>query len=511
MFKSFKFSVLISFFLFLVPILAFLNKINLPQISLLEVYLISASQFIFFLTILFLSLLTHYFFLKKKIEFKIFFLSNSLICFLLLFFQNVKSLLFFEKQNFILDEIFTLLIFVILYFSILYFFKKNFILICRFLIIFIFFQFSYFSYNFVNIKFGNEPEHNLEVRDADLLHNDIVFKKDKKDSSNIFFIILDGMMTLESAEKLNIIKNKKKIIDTLKKNKITYQEDFLVNYDQTYLSLATLLQGSYPVKENSNKYRTRKKFFPFFILNQKKDNNFFKILRKTNKDFYWLGNSGLSCQNNIYINCISDNKKLKFSSIVNLFYFDSIYIYLLNQILINKNSYESINFFINPKPKLNDNNIYLLHILNPHPPYYLDKNCEIQNNLMKKVTNGKIEIEYYGYAYNCLLNMANSFIKQISKYNNNDLIFIMGDHGWSFDEETMKNSNLNIKENRFKTFFSYKVPKKCGEIKKPSSIVNVMRFALICSGDAETIYLEDLQYISFPEGHNDYGKVFLKN
>ncbi len=511
MFKSFKFSLLISFSLFLVPILAFLNKINLPQISLLEVYLISASQFIFFLTVLLLSLLTHYFFLKKKIEFKIFFLSNSTICFLLLFFQNIKSLLFFEKQNFIFDEIFTLIIFVILYFSILYSFKKNFTLILRFLIFFIFLQFSYFLYNLVNIKFGNELENNQEVREGDLLHYDIVFKKDKKNSSNIFFIILDGMMTLKSAEKLNIIKDKKKIIDTFKKNKITYQEDFFSNYDQTYLSLATLLLGSYPIKENSNKYRTRKNFFPLFILNQKKDNNFFKILRKTNKDFYWLGNSMVSCQNNIYINCISNNKKLKFSSIVNLFYFDSIYIYLLNKVLINIDSYESINFFINPKPKLSDNNIYLVHILNPHPPYYLNKNCEIQKNLMEKVTNDKIKVEYYGYAYNCLLDMANSFIKQISKNNNNDLIFIMGDHGWSFDEETMKKSNLNVKENRFKTFFSYKIPKKCEEIKKPSSIVNVMRFALICSGDAQTNYLKDSQYISFPEGHRDYGKVFLKN
>ena len=438
-----------------------------------------------------LSLLTHYFFLKKKIEFKIFFLSNSTICFLLLFFQNIKSLLFFEKQNFIFDEIFTLITFVILYFSILYSFKKNFTLILRFLIIFIFLQFSYFLYNLVNIKFGNELENNQEVREGNLLHYDIVFKKDKKNSSNIFFIILDGMMTLKSAEKLNIIKDKKKIIDKFKKNKIIYQEDFLVNYDQTYLSLATLLLGSYPIKENSNKYRTRKNFFPLFILNQKKDNNFFKILRKTNKDFYWLGNSMVSCQNNIYINCISNNKKLKFSSIVNLFYFDSIYIYLLNKVLINIDSYESINFFINPKPKLSDNNIYLVHILNPHPPYYLNKNCEIQKNLMKKVTNDKIKVEYYGYAYNCLLDMANSFIKQISKNNNNDLIFIMGDHGWSFDEETMKKSNLNVKENRFKTFFSYKIPKKCEEIKKPSSIVNVMRFALICSGDAQTNYLKD--------------------
>ncbi len=512
MFTNLKASIVISFFLFLVPILAFLNNINLPQISLLEVYLISASQFTLFLILLFLSFMVHYFFLKNKIEFKIFFLANSTIFFLLLFFQNVKSLLFFEKQNFILDEIFTLLIFIILYLSILYLFKKNFILFCRFLIIFIFLQFSYFLYNLVNIKFSNEFEVKLEKRADDLLHYDILSNKDKKNSSNIFFVILDGMMTLESAEKLKIIKDKKNIIDTFSKNKIIYQKDFLVNYDQTYLSLATLLQGSYPVKENSNKYRTRKDFFPFFILNQKKDNNFFKILRKTNKDFFWLGNSGVSCQNNIYINCISDNKKLKFSSIVNLFYFDSIYIYLFNKILINTNSYESINFFINPKSKLGDNNIYLLHILNPHPPYYLNKNCEIQKNLTEKKPNKiEIEIEYYGYAYNCLLNMTNNFIKKISKYNDKDLIFIMGDHGWSFDEETMKRSNLNVKENRFKTFFSYKVPKKCEKTEKPNSIVNVMRFALNCSGDTKTNYLKDLQYISFPEGHKHYGKVFIKN
>ena len=104
--------------------------------------------------------------------------------------------------------------------------------------------------------------------------------------------------------------------------------------------------------------------------------------------------------------------------------------------------------------------------------------------------------------------MTNNFIKKISKYNDKDLIFIMGDHGWSFDEETMKRSNLNVKENRFKTFFSYKIPKKCEKTEKPNSIVNVMRFALNCSGDTKTNYLKDLQYISFPEGHKHYGKVF---
>ena len=75
---------IISFFIFAIPILAFLNKINLPQVTALEVYLISFSQFSFFIIMLLLSYFIHSLFLKKKIEFNIFFLTNSFIAFLLL-------------------------------------------------------------------------------------------------------------------------------------------------------------------------------------------------------------------------------------------------------------------------------------------------------------------------------------------------------------------------------------------------------------------------------------------
>ena len=87
----------------------------------------------------------------------------------------------------------------------------------------------------------------------------------------------------------------------------------------------------------------------------------------------------------------------------------------------------------------------------------------------------------------------------------------MGDHGWSFDYKTMKKNNLEKSENRFKTFFSYKIPSKCNQISTPNSIVNVIRFALTCSGNKDIKYLKDLQFKSFPEGHKNYGRVFLKN
>ena len=98
------------------------------------------------------------------------------------------------------------------------------------------------------------------VKKSEKLNFDISLLKEKKKSGNIFFVILDGMMTLESAEKLKIIKNKQEIINSLEKDEIYYKKDFLVNYDTTYLSLASLLQGAYPINDKSKRYKTRKNF-----------------------------------------------------------------------------------------------------------------------------------------------------------------------------------------------------------------------------------------------------------
>ena len=47
-------------------------------------------------------------------------------------------------------------------------------------------------------------------------------------------------------------------------------------------------------------------------------------------------------------------------------------------------------------------------------------------------------------------------------------------------------------------------------IPSPSSIVNVLRFALICDGNKDIKYLKDLKFKSFYEDDPDYGKVYLK-
>ena len=85
------------------------------------------------------------------------------------------------------------------------------------------------------------------------------------------------MMSLDSAMKLKIIKDKAKIIQDLNKNGMQYNENFFSNYDQTYLSISSLLQGSYPVTNNSERYTSRRNFFPSLIVNQNKDNDFLRF------------------------------------------------------------------------------------------------------------------------------------------------------------------------------------------------------------------------------------------
>ena len=498
-----KITILIGALLFFVPVTTFLSKINLPQISAGDIFLIVISQLVFLILIILASFIFHKLFFQKFLKIENFFLINFFIVYLFFFFKNVKNIFYsFENLYFLFDEVFTLLIYVIIYFLLIYFnkkyikFLKRFLLIYASAVLFIFFV-SISSFQF------NDENNNASSSNLNLVSENV-------NQSNIFFIILDGMINLELAKKLDIIDNKNLITESLKKNNYIYKKDFFSNYDTSYLSIAALLQASYPATEDSKKYNNRKNFFPLFILNEKKENNFFKILKKTKKQFFWLGNEWFYCYENLYIKCLSKDPIYKKISRLKLFYNDSIFIYLLN---FYSPQIGALNFLMNPNLKLDNThpggNIFLIHALSPHPPYIFNQECEIKNQI--KDASADEEIKYYSYAYNCLLEIINNFTKKIEKNNASNMFFVMGDHGWSFDKSIMDKINLDPEEARFKPFFSYKIPSRCKNIPSPSSIVNVLSFALICDGIKDLKYLKDLKFKSFYEDEKDYGKVYLKN
>ena len=506
--------ILTSVFLFFVPIITFLNEINLPQILASDILLIFISQFLVLAVIFLISLVLHRHLLQKILSFESFFLINIFTLYLLFFFKNFKDTFFYFESNTQLDVILTFLIYGLTYFFLIYFEKKHFKFLSRFLKIYVLIMFIFLFYNLFIFQFGTEKQNTKNISLNTLTEIDSNLIKENSKNENIFLIILDGMMSLEYAKKLGVIKSEQEMIIDLENNDFLYEENFFSNYDTSYLSIASLLRSSYPVIEQSKRYNNRKNFFPFFILNEKKDNDLFKILRKTKKKLIWLGNEWAFCQDNSYIKCLNSDPMYKKISRLKLFYSDSIFSYILNFYSPDDKSKEALDFlmtpnFANKSYMQTKGDIYLIHVLSPHPPYIFDQNCDIKNEQKEKKEFN--EIQYYSYAYNCLIKSISDWTNKINKVNKDNMIFILGDHGWSFDEDIMKKNDIDKDKIRFSPFFAYKVPERCKDLKSPNSIVNVLRFALICAGNKELNYIKDLKFKSFYESNPNYGRVFLKD
>ena len=91
----------------------------------------------------------------------------------------------------------------------------------RFLIIFTFLQLANFLINFYNHKIDHERPLKKNLNNEKNIFNPSLIKK-SENNETIFFIVLDGMMSLDNAEKLDIIDNKEIEKKFLKKNKLNY-------------------------------------------------------------------------------------------------------------------------------------------------------------------------------------------------------------------------------------------------------------------------------------------------
>ena len=117
-----KISILISGLLFLIPILSFLNKINLPQILINDFYLIFISQTILFIIVLLISLFFYKIIFRNFIEFRSFFLLNSLTVYLLFFYKSFKFFLYLlHKKFFLIDDLIVVFFYILFYFLIIKF------------------------------------------------------------------------------------------------------------------------------------------------------------------------------------------------------------------------------------------------------------------------------------------------------------------------------------------------------------------------------------------------------
>jgi hypothetical protein len=522
--KIYDFSIIFGFFL--LPIILFLRPENLAQTSFQEFFYLLISQIIILLSVLIFSLILYKNFFNK-IFFNDFLILNSFILFLLFYYKKInllfekidqsKLFVFNDLKISLLDNLLVLFIYFLIYYIFFKLFKNFNKKVKQFLFLIIILNFIYFLINSFPKFNKNESNLNVILDKKNISENlkNINFERTKK-KKNIVIIVLDGMINLERAEKELIISSQKKFKNHLRDYGFSYNKDFKSNYSNTYLSVASLLTGNYPVTPNSPRYTNRLNFFPNMMT--KTNNYFYSIIKKLNVNFTWIGNYWGPCRPNLYTKCLTTKNELSFYlAKVSRMYDDSIFryffIYYFNKFPF-EDSYKLLSNskgFFKSLTINNSDNFSFMHLMKPHPPYDLDENCsKVDSN---KSNSYKDRKKYYSYNYKCALRSSLKWSKEFIKFNekNDNLIIILGDHGWNFNPNNIEfgEEDSNFLQDRLNNvFFAYLVPDRCQNLIPPSSQVNVMRYVLNCIYNTKLEYLDDNQYISRYETHPDYGKVY---
>jgi hypothetical protein len=499
-------------FIFL-PLVLHLNKFNSGQYLWFGVFGLFAMQLICSVIIFILSYAIYHFF-KNKISLSNFLICNFSIFYFLFYFSNIKENRFLEKSqhiHYLFDELLTLFFFIIIYAFTFYFLKKFKKETKKFFLFFLILNFIYGIYNTEILKSLVS-----DIENSDNLKIPMILSKSDmskiSDKSNVFLIILDGMMNLEKAQNTNVIDSSINFHRKLKENNYKYNDSFKSNYSATHVSIKSLLYGDYVVTEKSKLSLKRNHYFPHIM--QQNNNFFYQIINKLNMNFFWIGNEWGFCNKSYLQECYYqfDNDFNLYSKILigsKNFYRNHVLNYLFAKLTINSNFISAYNFIKPPKKyekklSLNSkkNNFYLIHVMKPHDPYDLDENCD---KIPEKKGNFDIK-KYYSYNYKCIFNAVVDWDKDNLSKSDNNIVIILGDHGWSFKNEADE-KNLYIKDILNDVFFAYKVPEKCNSIKPPNSHVNVMRFVLSCLGVTSSIYLKDEQYFIETEPNKYYSKA----
>jgi len=384
------------------------------------------------------------------------------------------------------------------------------------------FLFFFIILNYVNIIIFSISISAYEENEIKVNHNNFftgnekIFEKNGNSSTpNIYFIVMDGMTSLEHASKiLNINYTGHK--EYLAKNKFNIVPSHS-NYNTTYLSLASIIQLDYVVRPASPKYYDRNNFWPYLLNKKNKKPNLISILEENDYKFQWYGNMTASCKNYSYDKDFCPSKELGSAYYVfNSFYASTPLITILRKFLpkLMLNYYgdriDSISNFINAnnlKKNYDKNYFTLIHHLAPHPPYIFNKDCSIKEELDTFITSN--ENEGYKDAYLCSLKKIEELIDYLNVNDPQGLVIITADHGWNIDKNKTKNIDEIITE-KTKIYNSVKVRPECLE-NAPLKLdnINSVRLVLGCALNLKPIYKKSEIFYGFQEEDKvNYGKIF---
>lgn len=329
----------------------------------------------------------------------------------------------------------------------------------------------------------------------------------KNEFRNIYFIIMDEMISLENANNLKITTKK-----NLNNINFKYIPRSFSSYDGTHKTLASIFHIDYfkPLENNN-----LAAYYPANLTSKNIKLPLSKITEQLNVDIIFTGNKNIPCRYSKFQN-ITCTSNIFFSNLVSLknillqFYlFDRIphlmrIIYFLESfqsdinIFANEGGQRNLNYFIDfiKKDKTflkNFGNIYFIHQMSPHSPMTVNSKCDYVD--YKIYSDDYYEESYKGYknSYLCVLSEIENFANFIKKKDSDALIAIMGDHGTyiASKSELIKDKVFY----RANVFNAIKAPEECfNKFGLPRTSVNVTRFLLNCAYGLDLIY-KDIVHI----------------
>jgi hypothetical protein len=338
---------------------------------------------------------------------------------------------------------------------------------------------------------------------------------------NIYYIILDGMKSVEEARRTGIL-DKKTVIPRIEGLGLRYIENSLSSYNITHLSLASIFSVDYHTRENSERYKDRYGFFPFSLWRDEiriKKAPLLSYLEQANSSLLWVGNTWAICRAKQtfgpslgQVNCIT-NGKFKENVFGLPIFYETTPFGTLNRLMgIEKDDALSRfqlylqGFGVPKKPSFN-----FIHHLPPHEPFRFTKTCE-QLDLFE--TDG---IKGYRDNYLCALVRVEEFMKKINILDPEAIVVIQADHGWYATKDKLSISDLRtLREDPEyiksfgRIFNAIKAPDSCFQkYGEPKTNVNTIRFVLNCAYGFELPFREDIHYQGFYETNpSKFGTVF---
>ena len=310
-----KKEIIAGLLIFFLPIIAFLRPYNFIQLNLIDIKFLFVGHFLLLLLIASISFLVSKF-------------SNFKFSFLLFLFCTFIYLQFFFDFFSLLSEINHIFIFILFEFlclvliTFVYKFKVAFL---RFTLIYSTLLILYHISNIIIFSFDYNKQFNLKnINEQFDSKNLIEISNNKKiNKKNVYFIVFDGMMSLDTASSIDIV-NEKIELTNLKNLKLRYINNSFSNYSASWTNLAAIFKLDYPIKEKDLPPKNLDNFFPFKLYTSK-NTNLIKYLRKVNTTFFWGGNRQSPCREiNVDILCMQKNKfNNNILNLLSKFYFNT--------------------------------------------------------------------------------------------------------------------------------------------------------------------------------------------